>query len=46
MREVTSFTRVRSVMSCRLSRSPVTMTHSQPRFSQRREMVPSMSSAS
>ena len=46
MREVTSLTRVWSVISWRLSLSPVTTTHSQPRCWQRREMVPSRSSAS
>ena len=46
MRVDTSFTMVRSVMSCRLSLSPVTTTQSQPSASHRREMVPIRSSAS
>ena len=46
MRVETSLTLVRSVMSCRLSLSPVTTTHAQPAASHFREMVPMRSSAS
>ena len=46
MRVETSFTLVRSVMSWRLSLSPVTTTQSQPAASHFREMVPIRSSAS
>ena len=46
MRVDTSFTMVWSVMSCRLSLSPVTTTQSQPSASHLREMVPIRSSAS
>ena len=42
----TSFTLVRSSISCRLSLSPVTTTQSHPAASHRREMVPIRSSAS
>ena len=41
-----SRTRVWGVMSWRLSRSPVAITHSQPSASHRRLMVPMRSSAS
>ena len=46
MRVDTSFTFVLSVMSWRLSLSPVTTTHAQPAASHFREMVPMRSSAS
>ncbi len=46
MRVDTSFTLVLSVMSWRLSLSPVTATHVQPAASHFREMVPIRSSAS
>ena len=46
MRVVTSFTRVWSVMSCRESLSPVTITVSQPATASFTEMVPIRSSAS
>jgi len=46
MRVDTSFTLVWSVMSWRLSLSPVTMTQSQPAASHLRLMVPIRSSAS
>ena len=46
MRVVTSFTRVRPVMSCRESLSPVTITVSHPAAASLTEMVPIRSSAS
>ena len=46
MRVLTLKTWVLSVMSCRLSLSPVTTSHVQPAASQRRATVPSRSSAS
>lgn len=46
MRVDTSFTLVRSVTSCRLSLSPVTMTQSHPTAWHLRLMVPMRSSAS
>ena len=46
MRVETSFTRVVSLISWRLSLSPVTTTHSQPAAPHFREIVPKRSSAS
>ena len=46
MRVLTLQTVVSSEMSCRLSLSPVTTVHFQPDFSQMREAVPMISSAS